>query len=71
MLNKQVTRVDRGLCLLLRVKKKTVLQNKIREREPRLKRANAAMASSSAMTPFNSLPDEVALKIVKLAATYE
>ena len=46
------------------------LQNEIKEREPKLKRDNAAMASSSAMTPFNSLSDEVVLKIVTLAAAW-
>ena len=46
--------------------------NKIEGRkvkEPKLKCSNAEMASSTAVTsPFDSLPDELALKIVTMAA---
>ena len=38
-------------------------------KEPKLKHSNAEMASSSAVTsPFDSLPDEIVLKIFKMAA---
>ena len=37
-------------------------------KEPKLKHSNAEMASSTAVTSFDSLPDELALKIVTMAA---
>ena len=38
-------------------------------KKPKLKHSNAEMASSSAVTsPFDSLPDEIVLKIFKMAA---
>ena len=51
------------------------IANKIEGRkvkEPKLKRSNAEMAASSAVvSPFDALPDELVLKIIKMASWVE